>query len=120
MKIDVLLYRDTNNPDGLPVAWPAEVDEVADDAPAPAPPRMRMTKAQYASYIAAQQSKYDAWKAARDQAEQVAAEQERALRESIRSTIADLRSGNGTAAERLQRLERAVAWLAQRELDRAL
>lgn len=62
--LDVLLYAQTANPDGVPGDWPADCREVDDDSPV-TPGRTRMTLAQYAAYRAARQAAWNAWHAAR-------------------------------------------------------
>ena len=64
MQIAVKLYRDTDNPDGLPPLWPAETVEIADGAALPD----GFTERLYgyddlASYKAQYQSSFDAWEA---------------------------------------------------------
>ena len=62
--LDVLTYADAPNPGGIPPAWPAQIAERADDAPAPAAPWQRMSLAEYQAHIAAHQAEYDSWAAA--------------------------------------------------------
>lgn len=68
MKLNILLYSSAPNPLGIPGAWPAQIKEVPDNAPAPAAPWQQMTAQQYQSYIAAHQSEYDAWATAQQAA----------------------------------------------------
>lgn len=63
MKLHVLTYAHVSNPHGIPAEWPAQVREVAADAPGPESPWVRMTLAEYADYRSAHQEAYDAWAA---------------------------------------------------------
>jgi hypothetical protein len=63
MKLNVLTYEHKANSQSLPAAWPAEVREVADDAPPPAAPWIQMTVAEYHAYRAQHKHLYAAWEA---------------------------------------------------------
>ena len=47
MKLNVLLYKDTANPNGYPGTWPAKCREVKDTAAAPTAPWVEMTLDQF-------------------------------------------------------------------------
>lgn len=66
---DVLLYGDIDNPNGIPVGWPAHVQPVANGAPLRGAPWQRMTDAQLAQQYQTHQSSYDAWYALRESKE---------------------------------------------------
>jgi hypothetical protein len=86
---DVLLYKDTPNPDGIPGNWPARV-EISTGRPAP---WFQVTKAQLETYKANNDAAYAQWEAQRE-ADKLAAETtERTRRETLIATaISDFNS----------------------------
>ena len=113
MKLNVLFYSDAPNPRSLPADWPAEVREVADNAPAPALPWVEMTLNQYTAYRAARIGSVPQYTAAELAA--IAAEQ--AEKDQIAAILAaadDMINGVGTTAQRQMRVENALGKLLKR------
>jgi hypothetical protein len=107
---DVLLYKDTPNPDGIPGNWPARV-EISTGRPSP---WFQVTKAQLETYKANNAAAYEQWEAQRE-ADKLAAETaERTRRETlIAQAISDFQMAldnwaNLTAAQQKAVLQRCV------------
>lgn len=63
-KYFVTTYANVANPQGIPSAWPAIVQEGLDTDPDRASPTLNFaTLASYNAYVASHQSEYDAWAA---------------------------------------------------------
>lgn len=116
MKLNVLLYADApSNPRNLPADWPAEVREVADNAPAPTAPWIEMTVAAYLAYRAAREASVPA-KTAAELADEAAEQAERELLAQIATVADDMIAGTGTSTERQRRVELWLGRLAKRLL----
>jgi hypothetical protein len=62
MEIAYLTYEHVSyKPEGMPIAWPAEVLEVADGSSPPAVNWQVVSVAAFAAYVATHQASYDAW-----------------------------------------------------------
>ena len=64
MNLAVRLYSHVDaahKPDGIPDVWPAEVRELGSSTTLPGEDWILMTTSDYAAYIAANKSTYDAW-----------------------------------------------------------
>lgn len=66
---DVLLYSDSNNPEGIPGGWPAQVQPVAQDDPVRGAPWIRMTDEELATQKANNNAAYEAWRDLRESKE---------------------------------------------------
>lgn len=84
MNVAIRTYGDTDNPDHLPASWPFDVRELGEGTTPPTDPGnwLVMTIEDYNAYVAANQSLYDAWWAAKEEARIVAEAMQQAAAEA--------------------------------------
>lgn len=108
MKLHVLLYRDTSNPEALPGEWPAKVREVPDVGSAPVAPWIEMTLEEYRAYRTARAGEVPV---KITQAE-LDANAQASEATAIRPAIAVFKAGTATNAQ----IQRAIAYLLKQSL----